>query len=117
LVVTLENSHSRAEIICGTIAGHSFHPPPLPHSGILLVLGTRTDPRRCKLSGSRADFSNIFQWCIRQLHAAAGDPVTADGTSQQAFDAQFHQALVFSYVSFAVFLAIFACMILMRFGY
>jgi uncharacterized membrane protein len=44
-------------------------------------------------------------------------PVTADGSSQPAFDAQIRRTLTFSYVSFAAFLAIFTCMILMRFGY
>ena len=44
-------------------------------------------------------------------------PVAADGSSQPAFDAQIGRTLTFSYASFAVFLAIFTCMILLRFGY
>lgn len=44
-------------------------------------------------------------------------PVAADGSSQAAFDAQLGRTQTFSYFSLAVFLVIFTCMILMRFGY
>ncbi|HEV2238538.1 MAG TPA: hypothetical protein VGR57_17905 [Ktedonobacterales bacterium] len=44
-------------------------------------------------------------------------PVAADGSSQAAYDAQLARTQAFSYASLAVFLVLFSCMILMRFGY
>lgn len=44
-------------------------------------------------------------------------PVAADGSSQAAFDAQLRTVGAFSNISLALFLGVFSCMILMRFGY
>jgi uncharacterized membrane protein len=44
-------------------------------------------------------------------------PVAVDGSSQAAFDTQLARTQAFSYASLAVFLVLFSCMILMRFGY
>lgn len=44
-------------------------------------------------------------------------PVADDGSSQMAFDRQLGKAQVYSRLSLALFLLIFTCMIMMRFGY
>jgi uncharacterized membrane protein len=44
-------------------------------------------------------------------------PVTDDGLSQIAFDRQLSKTQAYSQLSLALFLLIFTCMILMRFGY
>ena len=44
-------------------------------------------------------------------------PVAGDGSSQAAFDRQLGTAQAYSRLSLALFLFIFTCMILMRFGY
>ena len=44
-------------------------------------------------------------------------PMTDDGSSQVAFDRQLGKTQVYSRLSVALFLLIFTCMILMRFGY
>lgn len=44
-------------------------------------------------------------------------PVAGDGSSQAAFDTQLGKTQLYSWLSLALFLLIFTCMILMRFGY
>ena len=44
-------------------------------------------------------------------------PVTDDGSSQIAFDRQLSKTQAYSWISLALYLLIFTCMILMRFGY